>query len=99
MYGTVMIATIKPGTADQVLEVAHAWLREQAPKIAGFIEEWDMIADDGVTVVSSVKFASKEAYLALADDPEQDRWWREDFRPLLTDEPRWIDGSWDSVAG
>ena len=31
---------------------------------------------------------------ALSDDPRQEVWWREHFAPLLSGEPRWIDGAW-----
>jgi hypothetical protein len=52
-----------------------------------------MRTDDGRVVVA-VRFDSKHAYEALADDPEQDTWWREKMRPILDEDPMWVDGHW-----
>ena len=58
------------------------------------MKHWMYLTDDGETMIESVRFRSKQDYQALADDPEQDRWWRERFAPLLTSEPTWVDGTW-----
>jgi hypothetical protein len=41
-----------------------------------------------------VVFESKEQYVALSNDPDQDTWWTEKARPLLAADPEWIDGTW-----
>jgi hypothetical protein len=55
-------------------------------------------ADDGSTVVMAVQFDAKEQYVALADAPEQDEWWRTVMAPMLDGEPTWIDGTWESIV-
>lgn len=95
MYGTTMIGTLAAGvSADAVREELSAWEKERS--VAGFQSSHVLISDDGRTVVNVAVFESKEAYLALADDPVQDAWWQEHYAPLLEGEPRWIDGDWIS---
>jgi hypothetical protein len=91
VYGTVMIGRLT-GSTDELVQALKDWETERHVK--GFVDSRVMLGDDGQTVVNAVRFESKADYDALADDPEQDRWWRERFRPLLADEPQWIDGSW-----
>lgn len=91
MYGTVMTAQLA-GSLDEVREALRQWERER--QVPGFVDAHVLLAEDGVTVIESVRFATKAQYQALADDPEQDRWWRERFAPLLASEPTWVDGTW-----
>lgn len=94
MYGTVMIGKLKGSQAD-LLSASTKWRDER--NVPGYVKEDTLFADDGTTVVVTVWFNSKEEYMKLADDPEQDRWWRETFAPLLHGEPQWIDGSWAGI--
>lgn len=95
MYGTTMIGTLASGVrADDVRAELKAWEQERRPD--GYQSSHVLISDDGTTVVNVALFDSKEAYAALADDPAQDKWWREHYAPLLQGEPRWIDGAWIS---
>lgn len=95
MYGTTMIGTLADGvSADKVRAELKAWEQERRPD--GYQSSHVLISDDGRTVVNVAVFDSKEAYVALADDPGQDQWWREHYAPLLQGEPRWIDGDWIS---
>lgn len=95
MYGTVMIATLT-GSIDDLRTASKAWETEaEAP---GYVGEDILVGDDGKTVVVAVRFASKEQYMALADDPKQDEWWRTAMQPLLADDVRWIDGEWEMGA-
>ena len=93
MYGTVMIAKTK-GTVDEIRASGERWAKERVPSV-GYVDEWVMTTDDG-RVVMAVRFESKEAYEALADDPAQDSWWTNEVAPLLDGEPQWIDGYWQS---
>lgn len=95
MYGTVMIATLK-GSADALRAASKQW--EADAEAPGYVGEDVLVADDGQTVVVAVRFASKEQYQALADDPKQDEWWRTVMQPLLADDVRWIDGEWELGA-
>ena len=93
MYGTTMIGTMAAGvTAKDIEAEMQAW--EAQRHVPGYVSSHVMVAEDGATVINVAMFESKEAYLALADDPAQDEWWREHYAPLLSGEPRWIDGDW-----
>jgi antibiotic biosynthesis monooxygenase (ABM) superfamily enzyme len=92
MYGTVMIGKLKPGKQADWRKDLEDWKAER--KVPGFVNEYTLIGDDGVTLASCVVFESKEAYMALANDPEQDRWWQNRVVPLLDGGVRWIDGNW-----
>ena len=92
MYGTVMIGKLAASPEDAEKAMA-LWTSERAGVVRGFVASGVLVAEDG-TVVNFAQFASREDYAALSEDPEQDRWWRETFAPLLEEEPRWIDGEW-----
>ena len=92
-YGTVMIGKLAPGVTRADWEKGlEEW--KQARNAPGFQGEYLLVGDDGRTIASCVIFSSKEEYLALADDPEQDTWWREKAMPMLDGDVQWIDGSW-----
>ncbi len=93
MYGTVMVGRLKAAPAD-VERAVREWYEQR--RVPGFLRSEALVADDGSTVVSAVWFESREHYLRLADDPDQDRWWRERMAPLLDGEPQWIDGTWQT---
>jgi hypothetical protein len=93
MYGTVMVARCKAGRDDLVRSL-EKW--QQSRDVPGFDHTDVLFGDDGTTVVSAVHFRSREEYLALADDPAQDEWWRTTMMPLLDGDPTWIDGEWAS---
>jgi heme-degrading monooxygenase HmoA len=91
-YGTIMIGKLKePGTAQKLVDAAKAW---ESREVDGFQSTYSLASDDGTLVVSCVSFVSKEKYQALAKDPSQDEWWRNEMAPLLNGDPQWIDGKW-----
>ena len=94
-YGTVMVARVKPGAEAELREGGRRWTEERGPVVRGFEDEWVLFGDDG-TVVMAVRFASKEAYAALADDPAQDAFYQEHLAPFVED-IRWIDGTWEPL--
>ena len=94
MYGTVMIGKLKGGR-DETMQASRDWDAQR--QVPGYVRSDILFGDDGQTVVVAVQFASKEQYLALADSPEQDEWWRTVMAPMLDGEPTWIDGTWDTV--
>jgi hypothetical protein len=93
MYGTTMIASLKGDRAAMERELS-AWVAVRGPEVPGFLDARLLFADDGTTVVNTVRFASREDYERLADDPRQDEWYTERIRPLIEGEARWIDGDW-----
>jgi hypothetical protein len=48
-------------------------------------------------VVVCVRFRDRASYEALAENPEQDAWWRREMEPLLDGELTWIDGDWHDI--
>ena len=93
MYGTTMIGKMAPGvTGDKIRAELQAWEAERKPP--GYMSSHVLIGDDGRTVVNVAVFESKESYLALADDPKQDEWWRTHYAPMLDGDPQWLDGEW-----
>ncbi|MBK5307846.1 MAG: hypothetical protein JJD92_14270 [Frankiaceae bacterium] len=95
MYGTTMIGTLAKGVGVETIRAElEAWEKDR--NVTGYRSSHVLVADDGRTVVNVAIFDTKESYVALADDPEQDAWWQEHYAPLLDGEPRWIDGAWIS---
>jgi hypothetical protein len=94
MYGTVMIGKLRAGAAE-ALSVSREWADER--QVRGYRRSDMLFADDGQTIVVAVQFDSKEQYVALADAPEQDEWWRTVMAPMLDGEPTWIDGTWETI--
>lgn len=91
-YGTIMIGKLKtPGTGQSLVDAAKKW---EERKVDGFQGSYALLSDDGSLVVSCITFESKEKYMALADSPGQDEWWRSTMAPLLDGDPQWIDGMW-----
>jgi hypothetical protein len=82
----------KPGKAGAVEEHMRRWQRERRPKVAGVVAGYLLMsrAHPGDLVGVAV-FDSEENYRKNADDPEQDRWYRE-LRALLEADPEWNDG-------
>jgi hypothetical protein len=91
MYGTVMTGRLRGSFDDAVAELKE-W--EATRHVAGYVDAQLLLGDDGVTLVNTVRFTDKAAYQALADDPEQARWYAERMAPLLDGEPTWVDGTW-----
>jgi len=91
VYGTVMIGKTH-ATNEQLLALTREWAEAKGNGV-GYVDQWVLRTDDGQVVVA-VRFASKQAYDKLADDPDQDTWYQEKLRPMLDDDPTWFDGEW-----
>jgi antibiotic biosynthesis monooxygenase (ABM) superfamily enzyme len=92
MYGTVMIGKLKPGQQAEWTKSQEDWKTER--NAHGHVTTHTLFGDDGVTVAMCVVFDSKDAYWAVANDPEQDRWWQQRATPLLDGDVQWTDGTW-----
>lgn len=90
-YGTVMVGRLAAPFEDVVATIER-WVAER--RVSGFRHEDVMLCDDGVTVVAVVHFDDEASYRALADDPEQARWWTEVASVQLAGPPQWFDGTW-----
>ena len=92
MYGTIALMRPKPGQEDQLVALFDRWWVERRPNVQGAIASTLYRNKDNPTeLMAAVVFDSEANYTANADDPEQDRWYREMVQ-LLDGEPRWIDG-------
>ncbi len=97
MYGTIFRMNVKPGQEQRLVEVFKEWERERKPKVQGAVAGLLLKPDNqpgefiGVAI-----FKDKAAYIANANDPEQDKWYLK-LRDLLQDDPTWEDGEY--VAG
>ncbi len=89
MYGTVGHYRIKPGMEGQLVEQLRLF---EAAKVPGTVAVYAYRMDaDPNDYYIAVVFASKEAYWANAQSPEQDARYRQ-LLPLLEREPEWHDG-------
>jgi len=92
MYGTVAQLRVKEGKIEEAREIALRWDRERRPKLPGFVASYTFQLDnDPRAVILVAVFDSKESYVANAQDPEQDRWYRQ-LRETLDADPVWHDG-------
>lgn len=80
------------GSVDDMLVLMKEW--ESEGSAPGFVDTQILFADDGHTVVQTVRFTDKAAYDALSNDPAQATWWEDKAAPLFDGEPTWTDGTW-----
>ena len=90
MYGTIYQLRPKPGKEADVVALMNEWDRDRRPKVKGSLAGYLYKLDKG-GLMGAVVFESKEAYVANANDPEQDAWYRR-LRDLLEADPEWNDG-------
>ncbi len=93
MFGTVARAHIKPENRDAFVEVMRRQERDDQ-NTTGFVAGHIMFPENRENeVILVVFFEDAASYWKNADDPEQDKRYRE-FRALLEDAPEWSDGEW-----
>jgi heme-degrading monooxygenase HmoA len=89
MYGTVARMRIKPGMEQKLMELTRRQdMREIPGMVADAVYRLDSGKDEYILVVA---FESKEAYVANANSPEQNKRYQE-IRELLAADPEWNDG-------
>ena len=92
MYGSIFRMRPKAGHEQAIAEMVEQWHRERRPKVEGYVATYLFRPDNrpGEAIGVAV-FASREAYRKNADDPDQDRWYRQ-MREHLEADPQWEDG-------
>ncbi len=92
MYGTVAHIRPKAGQEQALSALMEEWSRERKPKIKGAVAGYLYKPEQqpGELIMVAV-FQDKASYVANAEDPEQDRWYRK-MRDLLEADPTWEDG-------
>ena len=98
MYGTVARMRVKPGMESQFRQIIEEQARVFASgRVPGFVATYAYRMDaDPNDIYLAVIFASKEAYWANAQSPEQDARYRQ-LLAVLEHEPEWHDGEIVSV--
>ena len=97
MYGTIFHMKVKSGQEQTVIDLMETWERERKPKVKGAVGSLMMRPDNkpGYLIGAAV-FEDKASYEANADDPEQDKWFRQ-LREHLDGDPEWEDGEYVRV--
>lgn len=92
MYGTVAHVRPKQGQEKAVVAALEEWDATRRPKVKGAIASYLYKLDKSPNeLVMAVVFQDKKTYIANAEDPEQDKWFRK-LRGLLQADPVWEDG-------
>jgi quinol monooxygenase YgiN len=88
MYGTIARLRIRPGMDAELERLS----REEQAEVPGIVFQYVYRTDDDPQeLYLVVGFATKEAYRANAESPEQHARY-EAYRALLDTEPEWHDG-------
>ena len=97
MYGTIFRMKVKQGQEQRVVDIFKEWEMDRKPHVKGVVAGLLMKPDKASgEFVGVAVFEDKTAFMANADDPEQDKWFRK-LREILTEDPAWEDGEY--VAG
>ena len=92
MYGTVARLRVKEGQEKALIANMKKWDRERGPKVKGYIATYMYRLDkDPSKMILAVVFKDKASYFANANNPEQDKEYRE-LRKHLVATPQWNDG-------
>jgi quinol monooxygenase YgiN len=92
MYGTIALLKPSEGKLDELQALFEEWWNERRPQIKGAIASTIYRnVQNPAEVMVAVVFDSKENYMANAQDPAQDAWYKK-MVACLEGEPRWIDG-------
>jgi hypothetical protein len=92
MFGTIYRMTPKAGQEQAIADHLRRWDAERRPQIDGAIAGYLFKSrqNDGELVGVAV-FDSEANYRKNAEDPAQDRWYRQ-LREMLEEDPEWNDG-------
>ena len=92
MFGTIFTVRPKPGQENAVVGHFEKWARERGSKAKGALASYlYRNVQNPAELMCAVVYDSRDSYFANANDPEQDRWYRE-LVALLEAEPRFSDG-------
>ena len=92
MYGTVARMMVKSGHEQDLIEMQRSWDETRGVNAIGAVASYVFKSDDTPNEYTLVAiFRDRAAYQQNAEDPEQDRWYRE-MRSHLEADPEWRDG-------
>jgi hypothetical protein len=91
MYGTMGLIKVKKENQQKLVETLNA---QRNPDIQGFRQAFVMFPEnhEGTGILVAM-FEDRDSYWKNADDPEQDKRYRE-FAQYFEGEPTWHDGEW-----
>lgn len=97
MFGTVAHIRVKPGHEQQVMELSREWADTRGRGVEGYVTGYLVRSERGPQEgILIAIFQDRESYMANAEDPEQDRWFRR-FREHLQGDPDWHDGEFAEI--
>jgi heme-degrading monooxygenase HmoA len=96
MYGTIWRVRLKEGGEQALAALMDEF---EARKVPGFIGHYAYRLDSDPSVyMSAVIFATKDAYVANANSPEQSAFYQR-MAATFDGEPEWFDGEITDVRG
>ena len=91
MFGTIGHAQLKSGSESQLTALMEEWTRTLRPKIPGSVLQLSGTPKDRPGEVVFIALMRDEtAYRALANDLDQDAWYRR-FMEIVEGEVQWED--------
>jgi antibiotic biosynthesis monooxygenase (ABM) superfamily enzyme len=77
MFVTVSIYQARAGEEDAIIALYEDWQRNQQPKARSYLSgELLRNVENSREFIAIMRFESQESAHALANDPEQDAWYR-----------------------
>jgi hypothetical protein len=94
MYGSIFRMKLKAGQEQKLLDMIQQWEKDRKPKVKGAVASFVLRPDNHPgELIGVAVFRDKASYVANANDPAQDKWYRE-MRTLLLADPEWQDGEY-----
>jgi len=92
MYGSIFRFQLKPGKEQEALKMFGMEEAQEGQRLrgSGMVGSYLFKLDNGGYMGVAV-FENKDKYVANANDPKQDEWYRK-FRALTEADPEWNDG-------
>lgn len=92
MFGTIFHMRPKAGQENAIIALFEEWNRVRRPKVKGAVAGYVLRPEKKTgELIGMGIFSDRDTYLANANDPEQDQWYRR-IRDLLEADPTWEDG-------
>lgn len=97
-FGTIGRFRPKPGHEAEIAALTEEWMRTQRPTLPGTVVQLSgRVADRPGEMLTVVLMQDEATYRGLANDPNQDAWYRR-LVDHLDGEPTWEDVAWDGFV-
>jgi hypothetical protein len=92
MFGSIYLMKPRAGQEANIAAHFRRWEKERRPAVGGAIGGYLFRPKARpAELVGVAVFDSENSYRRNADDPAQDKWYR-DLRDMLESDPEWTDG-------